>query len=295
MASGDDAQRLNKGGAAAKALFGTFGERARQHQVEFGRFVRRQRRRRRRRRLHVRHDQLRRCAREGHNAGDDFVSDNRQRVEIAASINALRRRLLRRNIFWRSHENAGTGQTLTVRRLRDAEVGQQNAPFDIDQDIMRLDVAVNGALRMGVVECISDWRNDADRHCQTERAAFADNRVQRSSANIFHGDVSQTVRFANVVHGDDIRMAEIRNRYRLTFKAPLEFRVERQMRRHDLERNGAFERSVECAVYARHTAAPDLFLHQIAAKVLTNEAGHSCSCIAPTPIRDLPSALLVTR
>jgi hypothetical protein len=89
-------------------------------------------------------------------------------------------------------------------------------------------------------------------------------------------------------------VAEVGNRYRFTFKTPLELRIEREMRRHHLERNGALQRGVESAIDARHAAASDLFLHQIATKVLTDETGHCRSRTVPMRARNPPFARLVT-
>jgi hypothetical protein len=190
MTSGNDPQCFDKRGAAAETLFGTLRKRARQHQIEFWRFLRRNRRGGRRRRLHMRHDQLRRCTGEGHNAGDHLIGDNRQRIEVAPSIDALRRRLFRRNILRRSHKNAGARETLAIRRLRNAEIGQQHAPFNIDQDVVRLDIAVHRPLSMRMVKRIGDRSDNADGDCQPQCATLTDDRVQRSPAHIFHCDVA---------------------------------------------------------------------------------------------------------
>lgn len=138
----------------------------------------------------MRHDQLRRRAREGHNAGDHLVGDNRQRIEIATPIDTLRRRLFRRNILRRPHKNTGAREPLAIRRLRNAEIGQQHAPFDIDQDIVRLDIAVHRSLGVSMVERIGDRSDNADGDCQPQRAALADDCVQRSPAHIFHRNVA---------------------------------------------------------------------------------------------------------
>jgi hypothetical protein len=49
LTSGNDPQRFDKSGAAAETLFGALLERARQHQIEFWRFLGRNLRGRRRR------------------------------------------------------------------------------------------------------------------------------------------------------------------------------------------------------------------------------------------------------
>jgi hypothetical protein len=89
-------------------------------------------------------------------------------------------------------------------------------------------------------------------------------------------------------------VAEIGNRYRFAFKTPLELWIECKMRRHDLERNGTLQRGVESAIDARHAAASDFFLHQIATKMLTDETGHCRSRTALTRARNPPFARLVT-
>ena len=271
----DDAQRLHERHPTGEALLGALGKDARQDYIKLGRLGRIDRGRRRRWRLHVGHDQLRRCARERHHAGDDLVGGDAERIQIAAAIDALGRRLLGRDILRRPHENARARQALTtgLGRLGDPKIGQQHAPVGIDHDILRLDIAVDCALRVGIIERRRDRLDDSDRVAQPQCSALFDDRVERTAAHILHRDIAQPVVLADIVDRDDIRVPQIRSGDGLAIETPGELGIDRQLRRQHLERHRALEQGIARAVHARHAAAPDLFLDQVAAQLLSDQTG----------------------
>ncbi len=276
VAPGDDAQCFDEGGTTAEALFRALGERARQYQIQFAGLLRVDRRRRRWQRLYVCNDQLRCGAGEGHHAGDHFIGGDCKRVEIAAPINTLRRRLFGRDILRGAHEHAGAGEAFAAPfgRLGNAEVGQQDTPFDVDQNIVRFDVAMDGALGMRMVESSGNRCHDTDGNGQAKCATFVNDGVQCAATHILHRNVAQAVRLADVIHCDDVGVAKIGNRDRFAFEAARKLGIKREVWRQHLEGDGSLQRRIKRAIDARHAAAPDLFLHQVAAKLLADELSH---------------------
>ncbi len=101
---------------------------------------------------------------------EHLVADDRERVEIGARINVpLTARLFGRHVSGRAHRHAGAGHTRHARaaaglvdRARDAEIGEHRVAI-FEQDVLRLDVAVDDPFAMRVSERIRDLAQDPRR------------------------------------------------------------------------------------------------------------------------------------
>jgi hypothetical protein len=226
--------------------------------------------------LGVRNDQLRRSARKRHIPGDHLICRDTERIKIAATINALGRSLLGRDILRRAHKDAGARQAFAagvaaLGCLRDAKIGQQHPPIDIDHDVLGLDITVNCALTMRVIERRRNRADNRDRVTKPQRAALLNDRVQRVAAHIFHRNIVQAILLTNIVNCYDIRVAQIRGGYRLALKPLREFRIDRQLREQDFDRNSSLELRIQGTINARHSTAPDLLLDREATELLADQ------------------------
>ena len=114
---------------------------------------------------HLRDDGLEGAAGEGRLAGQHLVGHGTERVHIAPGADvALAHRLLGRHVGRRAEGHAGLGHATAAGLLhgeRDAEVGDEGRAV-LQQDVLRLDVAVDDALAVGVVEGRGDFLGEAD-------------------------------------------------------------------------------------------------------------------------------------
>ena len=88
-------------------------------------------------------------------AADHLVDHDAERVQIAAGIGLRALGLLGREVRRRAHHRADLGEVLLdggVERPGDAEVGHLHLPVVGDEDVRRLDVAVDHAVAMGEAE-----------------------------------------------------------------------------------------------------------------------------------------------
>jgi hypothetical protein len=67
---------------------------------------------------------------------------------------------LRRHVADRAHDVAGLRQVVGVRGLGQAEVGHPHVAVVVQQQVARLDVAVEDALAVGILQCLGGL--DAD-------------------------------------------------------------------------------------------------------------------------------------
>ena len=88
---------------------------------------------------------------EGHFTGDHLVHHQTERIEIAAVVELRPLHLLGRHVTRRSHQLARVRQSGRRRfqRLRQAEVGDVRVAVLVEQHVLRLQVAMEDAFRMG--------------------------------------------------------------------------------------------------------------------------------------------------
>ena len=94
---------------------------------------------------------------EGHLPGEHLVHDHAERVDVGALVDGLPRRLLGRHVVRRAEDHPGLGELARaaadlghaeVEHLHEARV----VPLLDDEDVVRLQVAVDDAARVGRVE-----------------------------------------------------------------------------------------------------------------------------------------------
>ena len=86
-------------------------------------------------------------------------------MSLRASIAALAHRLLGRHVLRRAEREPGLRHALAARLLhreRDAEVGDERVAA-LEQDVLGLDVAMDDAVRVRVLERVGDLARDAHR------------------------------------------------------------------------------------------------------------------------------------
>ena len=88
-------------------------------------------------------------------AGEQLVGDHPGRVEVGAQVDGAPRGLLRRHVGGCSYPCAAVGRDeldRVVQRLGDAEVGNLDRPVVGDEEVGRLEVAVDDARSAGTFQ-----------------------------------------------------------------------------------------------------------------------------------------------
>ena len=89
--------------------------------------------------------------------------------------------------------------------LGNSEVGNLRDHPLVDHHVRRLDVAMNDAALMGVIERSGGLLNDADDELRIRRSRVQQP-LQRWSVYKLHRDIGDVVLFQHVVDGDDVRV-----------------------------------------------------------------------------------------
>ena len=98
-------------------------------------------------------------------AGDRLVKDGAQGEDVASSVDLVRvpAGLLRGHVGRGPHDGAALREVrLGVGGLRQAEVGDLGDAVRVDQDVRRLDVAVDDAVLVGVVDRLADLPHEGE-------------------------------------------------------------------------------------------------------------------------------------
>ena len=96
----------------------------------------------------------------------------------------------------------------------DAEVGDERRAI-VQQDVLRLDVAMHDAVTVGVVECRKHFARDADRVVNGKLCFALEALTQRLASDERHHVIEIPARFSGVVQGEDVRMLQVRRRANL--------------------------------------------------------------------------------
>ena len=98
-------------------------------------------------------------------------------------------RLLGRDVVGGAEHAAGGGQALRLERAGDAEVGDLRAAVGVDQDVLRLHVAVDEAVGVRALERAADLDRVGDRLGHRQPAEAADAVLERLALDVLEHDV----------------------------------------------------------------------------------------------------------
>ena len=108
---------------------------------------------------------------------------------------------------------------LDLERARDAEVGDLDGAALAEEDVLRLDVAVDEAALVRERQPVRDRDGELDRAPQRQRARADDQVLEVLALDELEDDVLAPAVLAAVDDGDDVRVRELRDRARLVPEA----------------------------------------------------------------------------
>ncbi len=154
--------------------------------------------------------------------------------------------------------------------MGDTEVGDLHGSVLDQEDIRRLDVAVDDALAMRIVERIEHLRHDANDVGNGEPLVRLEILLELAALDELHGDEPDAVVLAEIVDRNDVGMAEPSRRLGLAAEARNDGRrcfACQLIGANGLERNNALDHRIVAFVDHAHCAAADLSPHFVFAEV----------------------------
>ena len=130
-------------------------------------------------------------------------------------------------------------------------------PSAVEQNVLRLDVAVDDTVRVCAGERARDRGPDLGNVPERKRALTGNALLERLALDVLEDDELAAVLLAAVKHGDDVRVSQLSRGPGLVREALERLLVSRLVFVEDLERDGALEHRVEGAKDGRHPAPAD--------------------------------------
>src|SRR5262249_35034855 len=128
---------------------------------------------------------------------------------------------------------------LLVDLLREAEVRDLRMAVVVEQDVRGLQVAVDDALAVRVVDRAADLHDDVEDALAAELLAALAEDVEGVALDQVHREVVKSLVAPDLVYRDDVRMLETRGRLGLALE-PADLLLGRRLAfLHDLERDDA--------------------------------------------------------
>ena len=136
----------------------------------------------------------------GDPAGDHFVHDDSEGVDVRAGVHLLEIDLLGRHVLRRSEHDSRSGHAVGVHEPGQPEVHDPDIALPVDHDVLGLEVAVDDAQPVGLGQAFGDLDGDAD---GLGRVAIwpdaADEILEVLALDVFHGDEVGQAEFSQVV------------------------------------------------------------------------------------------------
>src|SRR6266704_2203814 len=157
--------------------------------------------------------------------------------------------------------------------LGDREVGDLHAAVVAEQDVGGLQVAVDDAGLVGVLERVDDLAGQARRLRRRERAVAVQHVAQGGPVDQLHDDVVHALLLAGVVQRDDIGVREAGRVDGLLVETPTQASVRGQVGMQHLDHHVSTEDAVVTAPDARHAPRGKLLDELVALSEETGQTG----------------------
>ena len=188
------------------------------------------------------------------------VEDDSEGVDVARGRHRLALRLLRGHVRGGPHQRPRIREGVRAGHPRDAEVGDLRAALLVEDDVRRLQVAVDQPSVVRVREPGRDLGRDPLALGVVQRLPRGETIFQRAAGKMLEDHVPPAVRASVVEEPADVRMGERRDRLGLALEA---LRI--GVRSEQLQRDPPVELGVVRQPDLRHAARAELLLETVSA------------------------------
>ena len=183
-------------------------------------------------------------------AGQHFEEERAQRVDVAPTVRVMTGSLglLRRHVGGRSDDLAVERHRYLARlAFRQTEIHQMRFPRRVDHDVTRLQIAMDDACFVRVVQRLGDLHTQEGRFVRAQ-TRFREHFIKRLSLDEIANNIRSLVVRSHFSHVDDVRMPKLGRRTRLLQES---FRVfaANTCQTGNFDRDDAIQTGVSCLPY----------------------------------------------
>ena len=206
-----------------------------------------------------------------------------ERVEIGAAVAAPTREQFGSQVVESAYESTGAGDPGDPLELGGAKIGEPGPAIGVEQDVLRLHIAMNDSVPMCQRECLRHLSAEAYHFVGTHRPALSHSLGEIRPRHVLHDDEAPRAVVHEVMDLNDVGVGE--SAYGLHL-APHPLAGDRRCRRRghqELDGDVGVERAVSCEIDDREAAAPEFPTDAIAAGEhhAFGEVGRAYSCPRP--------------
>jgi hypothetical protein len=203
--------------------------------------------------------------REGHATGQRLEERDAEGVDVGEVVDGIAPGLLGAHVGGRPHEHAARGDGALAAPRGQPEVDEDGAAAaqaaglgaSLDEDVSGLQVAVDHAAAVGVIETVAERTEDAHDLVFVEGAA-AQHAVEGFAAHELHDVVDETLLAPNPMDVGDVGVAKGGGQEHLGAEALVLPVAPALARVHELDGDLAVQRALQGAIHDAHAAATEL-------------------------------------
>ena len=199
-------------------------------------------------------------------AGHQFIEDQAVGIEVGAIVGGLAFHLLRRHVTRRAEEGAGTrhADRAFFEGFREAKIADENLVVFVNQEVLRLQVAMDDAFGMRGCERLRDLPREIQNAVHRHLGIVVDDVLQILALDEGHGDEAQAADIAHVVNAQDIFVGDLAGENQFLFEALQRVGLADGPFTHHLDGDGAVQFLVVRFVNAAHAALAEQRVNAIA-------------------------------
>ena len=200
----------------------------------------------------------------GGSAGHQEEQRAAQAVDVAACVRVLGvHRLFGRHVIHGPHHGSGVGQVRLGRTpangpLQPSQTHVENLddPFRIEQQVVRLDIAMHHTLLVSECQPSRGLHDATDRQFRRQRAMLFDVLSQVRPFDIFHHQKVRPIGLIGIISRDDIGMAELRRRHDFALEPLQRCLILENLGRDHFQRHDAFHPAMPSLQHHPHAPLP---------------------------------------
>ena len=209
-------------------------------------------------------------------AGKHLEHHHAQRIDVAAGIGEGAAGLLGTDVVHRADGFVGDGLGGAAGKAGNAKISDFDGPVRQQHDIVRLDVAVDNALVVRVLQRPQNLHGKVDCFLPAQHLFLVDVVLQGDAVDVFHHNRLDAVGEDDVIHLDDIRVIQQRDGAGLVAETAHKFVVVHIFFPQNLDRHRPRFHHVIRLVDVCHSAHADQLAYLIASiQFLSNVFIHS--------------------